>query len=240
MLVVENLKKKYAGQFVLNGITVKVHKGEIVAILGSSGSGKSTFLRCLNYLEIPDEGKIYLEDKLVHYSEIHLARARIGMVFQNFNLFPHLSVLENLVYAPIKVKKIPRVVAVAKARGLLARVGLERKVDAYPLNLSGGEKQRVAIARTLMLDPEIILFDEPTSALDPEMIQEVLKVMKDLVATQITMLIVTHEMAFVKEVAQRVLFLDNGAILKDCPTAEFFGGNPGPRIQKFLAAEGAL
>jgi polar amino acid transport system ATP-binding protein len=237
MLTINHLRKKFGKEWVLNDIQVTFQKGEIVAILGSSGSGKSTLLRCLNHLEVPDGGTIQLDGKELVRTAAHSDQGKLGMVFQSFNLFANMTVLENLVYSPIKVRKLSRESAIEKAKQLLAQVGLETKVNSYPSFLSGGEKQRVAIARTLMMDPEIILFDEPTSALDPEMVQEVLKVIKSLAKTGITMILVTHEMGFVKDVASRVLFLDRGTILKDCSPAEFFGNLSNLRIQRFLATE---
>ncbi len=211
MIQISGLKKKFGDQTVLDGVTVRIHKGEVVAVLGSSGSGKSTLLRCLNQLETPCDGTIEFSEQV-----------RLGMVFQSFNLFPHMSVLENLVYAPIHVLKMSREQAVENAQKRLAQVGLSAKVNAMPQNLSGGEKQRIAIARTLMMDPNIILFDEPTSALDAGVANEVLKVIRTLAATGITILIVTHEMAFVKEVSDRVLYISQGKIEKDCSTEEYF------------------
>ncbi len=239
MLQISQLRKKFLDHQVLSGIDVNFQKGKVTAILGASGSGKSTLLRCLNGLEDYETGKIYLDGELVRKSQIHLVRAKVGMVFQNFNLFPLMTVLENLIYAPVKVKNLPRTEAIDKAKTLLKKVGLENRMHAYPRTLSGGEKQRIAIARTLMLDPEVILFDEPTSALDPERVQEVLRTIKDLSHTGITMLIVTHEMDFVKEVADRVLFLDNGSILLDCTPEAFFREDQIPRVQRFLALKKA-
>ncbi len=234
MIIVKDVKKKFHQQVVLDGVTTEISKGEIVAILGASGSGKSTFLRCINLLETPCSGDISIDGEEVTAETIHDIRAKVGMVFQNFHLFAHMTVMENLIYAPMKVKKISKDVAVQKAKRLLNQVGLERKASAYPRTLSGGEKQRIAIARTLMMDPEVILFDEPTSALDPEMVQEVLRVIKGLASTGITILIVTHEMNFVREVATRVLFLDHGKILEDQKTKEFFDGHTKERIALFL------
>ncbi len=234
MITIKDLKKKFGDQVVLDGVTAQIDSGEIVAILGSSGSGKSTLLRCINDLERPCLGKILIHGVLSNDTNIQSIREQVGMVFQNFHLFSHMTVLQNLIYAPIQVKKILRDVANEKAKKLLAQVGLENKLNVYPHTLSGGEKQRVAIARTLMMDPEIVLFDEPTSALDPEMVQEVLKVMKNLATTGITMLIVTHEMGFVREVASRVLFLDRGKIIEDQTTEQFFGNQVNSRIKLFI------
>lgn len=234
MIIVKDLKKNFGQQEVLNGLSTHVRKGEIIAILGSSGSGKSTFLRCLNRLEEPCSGQIVIKGVEVTPENIHSVREKVGMVFQNFHLFSNMSVLQNLIYAPCKVKQMSQDEASRKAMGLLRQVGLEKKANALPHTLSGGEKQRIAIARTLMMDPEVILFDEPTSALDPEMVQEVLRVIKGLASTGITILIVTHEMNFVREVATRVLFLDHGVILEDQSPKEFFEGHSKERIAQFL------
>jgi arginine/lysine/histidine transport system ATP-binding protein len=237
MVTIENLRKSFAGHLVLDGVSATIRKGEVVAILGSSGSGKSTLLRCINQMEIPDSGEIRINQEQVLSSNLREVRTKVGMVFQNFNLFPHLSVMENLLYAPTKVKKMDRAVAIEKAKTLLNQVGLSDKANAYPQTLSGGQKQRVAIARALMMDPEVVLFDEPTSALDPEMVLEVLRVMKSLASTGMTMLIVTHEMGFVKEVSSRVLFLEKGKILEDRPTRDFFERHTHDRIAQFLNAK---
>lgn len=234
MIVIKDLKKTFGKEKVLKGVSAEIKKAEIVAILGSSGSGKSTLLRCLNHMEHPTSGDIVIDGTHVTTESIHQVREKVGMVFQNFYLFSNMTVMQNLVYAPVNVKKMQRTDAVEKARSLLRQVGLEKKADAYPQTLSGGEKQRIAIARALMMDPEIILFDEPTSALDPEMVQEVLKVIKALASTGMTILIVTHEMGFVKEVATRVLFLDKGVILEDQNTHDFFEGHSSERIASFL------
>ncbi len=234
MIVIKNLNKNYGHHVVLNHLSVELHKAEIVAILGSSGSGKSTFLRCINRLEEPTAGQVWIDGVEVTHSNVQQLRTKVGMVFQNFHLFSNMSVIQNLVYAPQKVKKMPESQAFEKAQQLLRQVGLEKKIKAYPHTLSGGEKQRIAIARTLMMDPEVILFDEPTSALDPEMVQEVLRVIKGLASTGITILIVTHEMNFVREVATRVLFLDHGSILEDQSTKDFFDGHNKERIAQFL------
>jgi len=222
---------------VLDQISTTVEKGEVVAIIGPSGSGKSTFLRCLNLLETPTSGEIYINgqnilDRKTNITEI---RKNIGMVFQHFHLFPHMTVLENIAYAPQKVKKIKKGEAVEKARQLLAKVGLSDKESAYPNQLSGGQKQRVAIARALAMEPEIMLFDEPTSALDPEMVKEVLDVMKDLVKTGMTMLIVTHEMRFAREAADRILFLADGKIVEEGDPESFFTSPKTDRAKEFLS-----
>jgi polar amino acid transport system ATP-binding protein len=236
MVIVKDLKKVYDDQVVLDGVSATVEKGEVVAILGSSGSGKSTLLRCMNYLEQPDGGEIFIAGNKVTPANLQEMRIRVGMVFQSFNLFPHMTVTENLLYAPIKVKGMDPALALEKSQKLLTQVGLADKAKAYPGSLSGGQKQRVAIARALMMDPEVVLFDEPTSALDPEMVQEVLRVMKNLASTGMTMLIVTHEMGFVKEVSDRVLFLEKGKILEDRKTEDFFKRHTHDRIAQFLNA----
>ncbi len=234
MIVIQNLKKVYHQQIVLNDLSTQISKGEIVAILGSSGSGKSTLLRCINRMEEPTSGEILLNGVLLTSSNIQRYRSQLGMVFQSFNLFSNMRVIENLTYAPTHVNGVAFEVALEKAKGLLKQVGLEKKADVFPHTLSGGEKQRVAIARTLMMDPSVILFDEPTSALDPAMVQEVLKVIKGLASSGITILIVTHEMSFVRDVATRVLFLEHGRILEDLSTREFFEGKGRERISQFL------
>ena len=235
MIQIKNLKKSYGTRRVLNGITAEIHKGETVAILGSSGGGKSTLLRCINRLEEPTEGRVFLSGVEISAENIFEIRKKVGMVFQNFYLFSHMSVMENLTYAPVRIKGMSIEAALEKAKSLLIQVGLENRAHSYPHTLSGGEKQRIAIARTLMMDPQVILFDEPTSALDPEMVQEVLKVIKSLASTGITILIVTHEMGFVKEVATRVLFLDRGVVLEDRKTQEFFEGKGHERVASFLS-----
>jgi polar amino acid transport system ATP-binding protein len=215
VIKVENLYKQFGNNEVLKNISTNIDNGEVVAIIGPSGSGKSTFLRCLNLLETPTKGKVWINNQEITDSKTNIMKVReqIGMVFQHFYLFPHLSVLENLTYAPMKVKGESRELAEKKARELLARVGLTEKEKAYPNNLSGGQKQRVAIARALAMEPKLMLFDEPTSALDPEMVKEVLTVMKDLAQSGMTMAIVTHEMGFAREVSDRIIFLDEGVLL---------------------------
>nr|WP_285859063.1 amino acid ABC transporter ATP-binding protein [Bhargavaea ginsengi] len=221
---------------VLKGISTEVDAGQVIAIIGPSGSGKSTFLRCLNKLEEPTGGTVDIAgfDITNKKTDIRAARQDIGMVFQHFHLFPHLTVLGNLTYAPMKVKGLSKADAEEKARTLLKRVGLSEKADSYPASLSGGQKQRVAIARALAMEPKLMLFDEPTSALDPEMVKEVLDVMKDLAKSGMTMIVVTHEMGFAREVADRVLFLDQGKLVEEGTPEEFFGNPKTDRARDFL------
>ncbi|MEN0665373.1 amino acid ABC transporter ATP-binding protein [Caldifermentibacillus hisashii] len=237
MIKVEQITKVFGKNPVLKKISTTIHQGEVVAIIGPSGSGKSTFLRCLNLLEKPTEGKIYIKDQEITNPKVNILEVRkhIGMVFQQFNLFPHMTVLENVTYAPQKVKKLAKGEVEKNAKDLLAKVGLSDKVDSYPSQLSGGQKQRVAIARALAMEPEIMLFDEPTSALDPEMVKEVLDVIKDLAETGMTMVIVTHEMNFAKEVADRVIFIDDGVILEDAEPHQFFNAPKSERAKDFLS-----
>ncbi|MEO0839012.1 MAG: amino acid ABC transporter ATP-binding protein [Cyanobacteria bacterium J06643_5] len=232
----ESLCKSFGKLEVLKDINTDIYPGEVVAILGPSGSGKSTFLRCINLLEIPTSGKIYFHNDEITLPKTNIAkiRQRLVMVFQHFNLFPHMTVLQNTTYAPIKVKNIDEKTAQIKALELLEKVGLAEKADVYPARLSGGQKQRVAIARALAMEPEMILFDEPTSALDPEMVKDVLEVMKNLANTGITMAIVTHEMGFAKEVASRIMFLDSGRLAEDAPPQDFFNHPKCDRAQQFL------
>ncbi|MFC4712750.1 amino acid ABC transporter ATP-binding protein [Planococcus dechangensis] len=236
MINVQALSKKFGDNLVLSDITTSVKKGEVVAIIGPSGSGKSTFLRCLNLLETPTSGTIEINGKNLTASkkEIHKIRQQIGMVFQHFHLFPHMTVLENLMYAPVKAKGTNKNEAREKAQQLLKRVGLAQKASAYPNSLSGGQKQRVAIARALAMEPQLMLFDEPTSALDPEMVKEVLEVMKDLAKTGMTMVVVTHEMGFAREVADRVLFLDHCILVEEGHPAAFFQRPESERARDFL------
>ncbi len=236
MIKVENLHKSFGKLEVLKGITTTIKQGEVVAIIGPSGSGKSTFLRCLNLLEEPTSGKVWIGDQEITNPKTNIMKVRqnVGMVFQHFHLFPHMTVLENLTYAPMKVKGMTKAEAEAKAMELLRKVGLAEKANEYPNRLSGGQKQRVAIARALAMSPEVMLFDEPTSALDPEMVKEVLEVMKSLAHTGMTMAIVTHEMGFAREVADRVLFLDGGLLVEDAPPSEFFSAPKSKRAQEFL------
>ena len=233
---IEQLFKSFGNLKVLQGISTEIRKGEVVAIIGPSGSGKSTFLRCINLLEVPTSGKIHINgvDITSRRCDIMKIRQNVGMVFQHFHLFPHKTVLDNVTYAPTKVKHVPNNVARQEAIELLSKVGLAEKADVYPAKLSGGQKQRVAIARSLAMKPEIMLFDEPTSALDPEMVKEVLEVMKYLTQTGITMAIVTHEMRFAREVADRILFLDGGRLAEDAPPREFFTQPKCDRAKQFL------
>ncbi|WP_404458356.1 amino acid ABC transporter ATP-binding protein [Sutcliffiella horikoshii] len=236
MIKIEDLHKSFGKLEVLKGISTQIKEGEVVAIIGPSGSGKSTLLRCMNLLEVPTSGHIWIKDQDVanKKTNINKVRQNLGMVFQHFHLFPHKTVLENLTYAPVSVKGIAKKEAESKGMDLLAKVGLAEKAKEYPNRLSGGQKQRVAIARALAMDPEVMLFDEPTSALDPEMVKEVLEVMKALAHTGMTMAIVTHEMGFAREVADRVLFLDDGMLVEDAPPAEFFTAPKSERAKVFL------
>ena len=236
MINVENLSKNFGDLKVLKNISTTINKGEIISIIGPSGSGKSTFLRCINKLEEPTEGHIYIDDMdlMDKKTDINKIRERVGMVFQHFNLFPNMTVLENLTLSPIMVKKESKEEAEKYASYLLEKVGLSDKANSYPTQLSGGQKQRIAIARALAMKPEVILFDEPTSALDPEMIKEVLDVMRDLAKEGMTMLIVTHEMGFARNVGNRILFMDNGEIIEDCSPKDFFENPTNDRIKDFL------
>ena len=236
MINVENLSKNFGDLKVLKNISTTINKGEIISIIGPSGSGKSTFLRCINKLEEPTEGHIYIDgmDLMDKNTDINKIRERVGMVFQHFNLFPNMTVLENLTLSPTMVKKESKEEAEKYALYLLEKVGLSDKANSYPTQLSGGQKQRIAIARALAMKPEVILFDEPTSALDPEMIKEVLDVMRDLAKEGMTMLIVTHEMGFARNVGNRILFMDNGEIIEDCSPKNFFENPTNERIKDFL------
>ncbi|SHH47580.1 amino acid ABC transporter ATP-binding protein [Thermosipho atlanticus] len=236
VLEVRDLHKSFGHLNVLNGINLKIEKGETIVIIGPSGGGKSTFLRCINHLEDYQKGEIiFLGQKIDrHTTNLNEIRTKIGMVFQHFNLFPHMSVLENLILAPTKVKKIPEKEAIEKAKKILERVGLIEKIEAYPDNLSGGQKQRVAIARALMMEPVLMLFDEPTSALDPELVGEVLEVMKDLARSGMTMIVVTHEMGFAKEVADRIIFIDKGVIVEEGTPDEIMKNPKNQRTKEFL------
>ena len=235
-ILVEHLVKKYGDNTVLNDINVSINEGDVVCVIGPSGSGKSTFLRCLNQLEESSSGDIIIDGANLtdKNTDINQVRQHIGMVFQHFNLFPHLSILENIVLAPTDLGRLSKDEAEKKALELLERVGLADKKDAYPDSLSGGQKQRVAIARALAMNPDIMLFDEPTSALDPEMVGDVLGVMKDLAKQGMTMVIVTHEMGFAKEVANRVMFIDGGNFLEDGSPEQVFENPQNPRTKDFL------
>jgi len=236
VIKIENLHKSFGKLDVLKGIHTSIKEGEVVAIIGPSGSGKSTFLRCLNLLETPTKGQIWIKDNEITTKGIDISKVRenVGMVFQHFNLFPHKTVLGNIIYAPMKVKGISKAEAEKQGRELLEMVGLAEKENQYPNKLSGGQKQRVAIARALAMKPEVMLFDEPTSALDPEMVKEVLSVMKSLADSGMTMAIVTHEMGFAREVADRILFLDGGNLVEDASPEEFFSTPKSQRAQDFL------
>ncbi len=237
MIHVEGLCKAFGDNRVLNGVDIDIHKGEVLVIIGPSGCGKSTFLRCLNLLEAPSAGRIFLDGVDITDPSVNInkQRQKMMMVFQHFNLFPHKTILENLTIAPIKLKKLSKTEASEKAMAILKRVGLEDKADAYPSQLSGGQKQRVAICRALAMDPEIILFDEPTSALDPEMVGEVLEVMKELANSGITMVCVTHEMGFAREVASKIIFFDQGVIAESGTPDEVFSNPRNPRLRDFLS-----
>ena len=237
MIKVENLTKSFGKLEVLKGINEHIKKGEKVVVIGPSGSGKSTFLRCLNLLETPTEGDIYIDGECITAkgTNVNKIREKMGMVFQQFNLFPHLTIMDNITLAPIKVKKMPKAEAQKLAMELLERVGLVDKANAYPAQLSGGQQQRIAIARALAMNPEIMLFDEPTSALDPEMVGEVLEVMKDLADAGMTMVVVTHEMGFAREVASRVIFMDQGYVVEQGTPEELFGNPQNERTKSFLS-----
>jgi polar amino acid transport system ATP-binding protein len=237
VIEINNLYKSFNDTQVLNGITENIKKGEVVVIIGPSGSGKSTFLRCLNLLEVPTNGEIIFEGTSItdNKTDINKIREKMGMVFQQFNLFPHKTILENLIIAPIVVKKIKEEDAKKKAYDLLKKVGLLDKANAYPASLSGGQKQRIAIARALCMEPDVMLFDEPTSALDPEMVGEVLAVMKDLAKEGMTMVVVTHEMGFAREVGDRILFMDGGKILEEGSPQEIFNNPKHIRTIDFLS-----
>ena len=237
MITVKNLCKSFNELNVLKGIDEHISKGEVVVVIGPSGSGKSTFLRCLNLLEQPTSGEILINEEAItsEKANVNRIRQKMGMVFQQFNLFPHLTIMDNITLAPIKLKKMTKQEAEKKGMELLERVGLPDKAAAYPEQLSGGQKQRVAIARALAMQPEIMLFDEPTSALDPEMVGEVLDVMKDLAKSGMTMIVVTHEMGFAKEVGTRVLFMDQGIIMEQGSPEEIFTNPQNERTQSFLS-----
>ncbi|PGS56177.1 amino acid ABC transporter ATP-binding protein [Bacillus sp. AFS041924] len=236
MIKITDLNKSFGNVHVLKGISTTIQQGSVVAVIGPSGSGKSTFLRCMNLLETPSSGKIWMEDIEITNPKSNIMKIRedVGMVFQHFHLFPHMTVLENITYAPINVKGLSKTQAEEKAKALLEKVGLLEKANVYPPKLSGGQKQRVAIARALAMEPKVMLFDEPTSALDPEMVKEVLEVMKSLAHTGMTMVIVTHEMGFAKEVADRILFLDEGNLVEDATPIELFSKPKTVRAKLFL------
>ena len=238
MIDVKGLKKTFGDNEVLKGIDEHIYKGEKVVVIGPSGSGKSTFLRCLNLMEIPTEGTILFEGSdITHASdkEINLMRRKMGMVFQHFNLFPHLTIKKNITLAPVKLGLMTQAEADKKAEDLLERVGLPDKAESFPAMLSGGQKQRIAIARSLAMNPDVMLFDEPTSALDPEMVGEVLELMKQLAEDGMTMIVVTHEMGFAREVASRVMFMADGYIMEQNTPKEFFENPQNPRLQEFLS-----
>ena len=237
MVNVKDVYKRFGDLEVLKGISLEVKQGEVVSVIGSSGSGKSTLLRCINRLEEVTSGEIYFEDQEItgDKKNVRELRSKIGMVFQNFNLFKHMTIMKNMIYAQMHVKKVPKEEAVEKAKVLLDRVGLLDKANVYPVTLSGGQQQRVAIARTLAMNPDVILFDEPTSALDPEMVGEVLEVMKELAESGMTMVVVTHEMGFAREVGTKVLFMDGGNIVEENTPQEFFTNPQSPRLQEFLS-----
>lgn len=236
LIQVKNLSKKFGSVGVLSGVNVDIYKGDVVCVIGASGSGKSTFLRCLNLLEEPSGGQILFEgvDITNKKTDINKHRQKMGMVFQQFNLFPHMTIMENLTLAPVKLQGMTKAESEAKASELLERVGLLDRADAYPNQLSGGQKQRIAIVRALCMKPDVMLFDEPTSALDPEMVGEVLKVMRDLADEKMTMVVVTHEMGFAREVATRVMFMDNGNFAEENTPQEFFGNPKSERLKAFL------
>ncbi|MBD5476197.1 MAG: amino acid ABC transporter ATP-binding protein [Lachnospiraceae bacterium] len=237
MIKVKNLHKKFGDLMVLDGIDEHISQGEVVVVIGPSGSGKSTFLRCLNLLEKATDGEIYVDDQQINAPKVNVnhVRQKMGMVFQQFNLFPHLTIMDNITLAPVLLKKMTKDEAVKRGQELLERVNLAEKADAYPAQLSGGQKQRVAIARALAMNPEIMLFDEPTSALDPEMVGEVLDVMKDLAKSGMTMVIVTHEMGFAREVASRVLFIDQGKVMESGTPEQVFNDPKNERTKLFLS-----
>lgn len=237
MIKVENLTKSFGELEVLKGINQEIKDGEVVVVIGPSGSGKSTFLRCLNLLEEPTSGKIFVDDEEITSKNIDINKVReeMGMVFQSFNLFNNLNIIDNITLAPTLVKKMEKNQAEKKAMELLERVGLPDKRDSYPKSLSGGQKQRIAIARALAMNPKVMLFDEPTSALDPEMVGEVLDIMKDLAKEGMTMVVVTHEMGFAREVGDRILFMDGGYIVEEGSPEEVFGNPKNERTQNFLA-----
>ena len=235
MIVVKDLKKNYNGLDVLKGIDLTINKGDVVCLVGPSGCGKSTFLRCLTRLEEPDGGTVMLDGKEISERDIDATRAQMGMVFQHFNLFPHLTVKKNITLAPVRLGRMSQAAADKQAMELLERIGLADKADVYPNMLSGGQKQRIAIVRALAMNPEVLLFDEPTSALDPEMVGEVLELMKELARDGMTMVVVTHEMGFAREVATRVIFMESGEVREQGSPEEFFGNPKDERLKEFLS-----
>ena len=235
MIDVKNLKKNFNGLQVLRGVNLTINKGDCVVLVGPSGCGKSTFLRCLNHLEEPDDGEIIFNGKPVTDHDIDHVRQKMGMVFQHFNLFPHLTVKKNITLAPVRLGLMTQAEADKKAIELLERIGLADKADTYPNMLSGGQKQRIAIVRALAMNPDVLLFDEPTSALDPEMVGEVLELMKELARAGMTMVCVTHEMGFAREVANRIIFIDEGVVKVDKPPQEFFANPENERLKAFLS-----
>ncbi|RBP63292.1 amino acid ABC transporter ATP-binding protein (PAAT family) [Alkalibaculum bacchi] len=237
MITVKNLHKSFGNLQVLKGIDQEVKQGEVVVVIGPSGSGKSTFLRCINLLEQPTKGQIIIDGDDITDSKVNInkVREKVGMVFQHFNLFPHLTILENVTLAPIKLKGMSKEQATDLAKNLLKKVGLIDKIDTYPVQLSGGQKQRIAIARALAMEPEVMLFDEPTSALDPEMVKEVLSVMKDLALEGMTMMVVTHEMGFAREVGDRILFMDEGKVVEEASPDQLFNHPKHSRLKEFLS-----
>lgn len=237
MIIVKDLHKKFGGNHVLRGVDYHIHQGEKIVVVGPSGSGKSTFLRCLNLLEIPTSGEIWFDGQLITDPKININKVRqhMGMVFQHFNLFNNLTIMENVTLAPVKLKLMAEEEAKENALKLLNRVGLAEKADAYPGSLSGGQKQRIAIVRSLAMSPKLMLFDEPTSALDPEMVGEVLEVMKELAESGMTMVVVTHEMGFAREVGTKVLFMDEGNIIEENTPQGFFANPQSPRLKEFLS-----
>ena len=238
MINIKQLRKHYGNNYVLRGIDLTIKQGEVVVLLGSSGGGKSTLLRCINMIETPTSGKVWVDgiDMTNPATDLNKARTELGMVFQQFNLFPHMTVLDNIMLAPLKVRKLSRAKAKRQALQMLDLVGLRAKAHEYPSHLSGGQKQRVAIARALAMQPKILLFDEPTSALDPEMVDEVLAVIKHLAETGITMIVVTHEMSFARDVASRIVFLDGGKIIEDGTPAQVINHSTQPKVRTFFAA----
>ncbi|MDD6811493.1 MAG: amino acid ABC transporter ATP-binding protein [Lachnospiraceae bacterium] len=237
MIIVKDLHKKFEDNHVLKGVNYHVHQGEKIVVVGPSGSGKSTFLRCLNLLETPTSGEIWFDGQKINDPKVNIDKVRehMGMVFQNFNLFNNLSIMDNITLAPVKLKLMSKEEAKEKALALLTRVGLKDKADSYPSQLSGGQKQRIAIVRSLAMNPRVMLFDEPTSALDPEMVGEVLDVMKELAKSGMTMVVVTHEMGFAREVGTKVLFMDEGIIMEENTPSEFFNHPQCQRLQDFLS-----